>query len=92
MKIWLFLLIGLAINNALAEDIQSCQNQRNECNMMPCSMSLDAVKACRVGCIKNHIACLKRIQNNDKSILDLIKVEIKNQESSLQQTNDEIIY
>ena len=84
MKIWLFLLIGLAINNALAEDIQSCQDERNICNMSVCSQSLDTVKECKVNCINNHIACLRRIQNDDQSILDLIKMEIKNQESSLQ--------
>ncbi len=83
MKIWLFLLIGLAINNALAGDIQSCRNERRTCEMRPCSMSLESVRRCRMACISSYNDCLKRIQHNAQSTLDSITAEIKNLESLL---------
>ena len=74
MKIWLFLLIGLAINNANgiidnwlfnfiqpSETIESCQNQRNSCDSAPCSMSLEAVEKCSSNCFNSHIDCLNNI-------------------------------
>jgi hypothetical protein len=57
MKIWLFLLIGLTINKALAEDIQSCQKQRNDCNTQMCFQSTEAVAKCKRNCIVNEIHC-----------------------------------
>jgi hypothetical protein len=75
MKIWLFLLIGLTINKALAEDIQSCQKQRNDCNAQMCPQSTEDVAKCKRNCIVKEIVCttenLNRYNNfQDKEFAD----------------------
>jgi hypothetical protein len=64
MKIWLFLLIGLTINKALAEDIQSCQDQRKRCNAQMCGQSTEVVAKCKRDCIVNEILCTTKMLNS----------------------------